>query len=257
MFQELLLCKKTVKGEEAVAQISNLPQRRPWTFAHGFYAYMGGFALVAPGSYPGIFPEDQMMLNLQCFRFVLLHGTQSQPEDLARGPDGCEEPSSGQFHSSLCRMLDISEDAVKERSKADGLAKALVCLQALWFIIQCFIRLSQKLSITLLELNTLAHSICALLVYIFWWHKPLDVGQTESLPISDATGIHIWACLNQSNLYKYQDQSSQFSISKGLEYVRNRLYGPPWQMFDVPGTLKPRAETRPGVTRYVPSKFLM
>ena len=32
-----------------------------------------------------------------------------------------------------------------------------------------------RLPVTALELNTLAHSICALLVYSLWWDKPLDI----------------------------------------------------------------------------------
>ena len=28
-----------------------------------------------------------------------------------------------------------------------------------------------------MKLNTLSHSVCALLIYAFWWNKPLDVEQ--------------------------------------------------------------------------------
>ena len=29
----------------------------------------------------------------------------------------------------------------------------------------------------MLQLNTLGHSVCALIIYLFWWKKPLDVEQ--------------------------------------------------------------------------------
>ena len=29
--------------------------------------------------------------------------------------------------------------------------------------------------LSLLELNTLGHALCALLIYMLWWEKPLDV----------------------------------------------------------------------------------
>lgn len=42
----------------------------------------------------------------------------------------------------------------------------------------------EKLPISLLELNTLGHAICTLLIYCLWWKKPLDIGQAEAIPVS-------------------------------------------------------------------------
>ena len=68
-----------------------------------------------------------------------------------------------------------SADAIRDKSKADGLAKIIVCVQAVWFCVHFFARLKQGLTITLIELNTFAHAICALLIYLLWWEKPLDI----------------------------------------------------------------------------------
>ena len=35
---------------------------------------------------------------------------------------------------------DLSEEDIKSKSKANSLAKGLICLQALWFIAQCLTR---------------------------------------------------------------------------------------------------------------------
>lgn len=35
---------------------------------------------------------------------------------------------------------DLSKEDIQSKSKANGLAKALVCIQALWFIAQCLTR---------------------------------------------------------------------------------------------------------------------
>ena len=70
---------------------------------------------------------------------------------------------------------DISKEQIHDKSKASGLAKALVCMQASWFCIQCLARLANDMAISLLELNTFAHAMCTLLIYLLWWHKPLDV----------------------------------------------------------------------------------
>lgn len=80
-------------------------------------------------------------------------------------------------------LPNLSEDEIADKSKANGLAKTIVCIQALWFGVQCFTRWSQALTISLLELNTLGHTYSALAMYLLWWYKPLDV--SESTVIDD------------------------------------------------------------------------
>jgi hypothetical protein len=70
---------------------------------------------------------------------------------------------------------DISREYIEDKSKSDWLAKGLTCWQAGYFCIQYTFRLSQQLSITLLELTVFAHAICALLLFLVWWDKPRDV----------------------------------------------------------------------------------
>lgn len=60
---------------------------------------------------------------------------------------------------------DISPGHITDKSKANGFAKFLVCIQAGWFGLQVISRLGQGLAVTLLELNVLGHVMCALLIY--------------------------------------------------------------------------------------------
>ena len=69
----------------------------------------------------------------------------------------------------------ISEPEIEARSKADGIAKLIVCFQASWFVVQCGARLVAGLPITLIEVHTLAHIVCALMMYIIWFEKPYGV----------------------------------------------------------------------------------
>ncbi|KAI2619668.1 hypothetical protein GGR54DRAFT_123665 [Hypoxylon sp. NC1633] len=163
-----------------------------WTMTQGFYAQMGGFVLDTTGD----------------------HLDQSIREDLRNSLPGARTTLSVHYFCNLMRYefttkdwiiadaLKISRQDISDKSKASGLAKTLVCFQALWFCIQCFARVSQNLPITLLELNSFAHSACALLVYILWWEKPLDVEQSTSLPVSDMQTIRIWARMNESRCFK-------------------------------------------------------
>ena len=96
-------------------------------------------------------------------------------------------------------VTNLSEQDIMDKSKADGLAKTLVCVQALWFCAQCISRVAQRLPITLLELNAFAHSLCALLVYLLWWHKPLAIERATSLQIRNPDWIQLWAKLRYTN----------------------------------------------------------
>ena len=68
-----------------------------------------------------------------------------------------------------------SEDEIKDRSKGDGVTKALVVFQTTWFLLQCAARGSRGLAITELELATAAFAVLNIITYAIWWNKPLDV----------------------------------------------------------------------------------
>jgi hypothetical protein len=70
---------------------------------------------------------------------------------------------------------DISRESIQDKSKSDRLAKLLTCWQAGYFCLQCVFRLSQQLSVTLLELNVFAHALCAFALFALWSDKPRDV----------------------------------------------------------------------------------
>lgn len=64
---------------------------------------------------------------------------------------------------------------IVDKSKASGLTKTITCVQAFWFCASCIARLHDHKAISLLELNTFGHCICAFIIHVFWWHKPYDV----------------------------------------------------------------------------------
>lgn len=95
------------------------------------------------------------------------------------------------LHSSLSRLtispkgiyflarhghfLRIPESTIEDKSKADVLAKLLVCLQVTWLLIQTVGRKIAGYPITLLEVHTLVHVACAIAMYGLWFQKPLDI----------------------------------------------------------------------------------
>ena len=77
---------------------------------------------------------------------------------------------------AACGLLpEVPERLIEDKSKADTFAKLYVCVQAGWFVIQSMARLIQHLPLTLLEIHTLAHIVCAFSMYFLWMQKPYNV----------------------------------------------------------------------------------
>ena len=66
----------------------------------------------------------------------------------------------------------FSKDDIMDKSKTDEIGKLLACMQALWMVTQVVGRLILNLPVTLLEVTTIGHGLCAIILYLLWWHKP-------------------------------------------------------------------------------------
>jgi hypothetical protein len=96
---------------------------------HAFYAVMGGFVFDVT-DYPEPFlQEGYRRMTLSAKGFI----------DLAE-----KAPKL---------IPNIPESRILDKSKANGIAKAIVCIQASWFCAQCITRLAQGLPISLLEVR--------------------------------------------------------------------------------------------------------
>jgi hypothetical protein len=71
-------------------------------------------------------------------------------------------------------ILPTTEE-IRDRSKGDGLSKALAVGQTGWFVAQCISRWAAGLATTEIELVTLAFAALNVIIYFLWWNKPLDV----------------------------------------------------------------------------------
>ncbi|GKT54454.1 hypothetical protein ColTof4_13753 [Colletotrichum tofieldiae] len=121
--------------------------RQTWDMTQCFYAVMGGFVVDLP---PAADEEDAV-------------------KRVTVTPEGIR------LLSFIGKLPDIHESQIQDKSKADWMAKSLVCVQAGWMVAQVIGRLIKKLPVSLLEINTCGHVACAVLLYLLWWSKPLDV----------------------------------------------------------------------------------
>ena len=66
--------------------------------------------------------------------------------------------------------FEIDLDQIADRSKLGAFGKILVCFQVSWMFLQCIDRGAAGYPLTLLEIHTMTHVVCAVLIYVFWWH---------------------------------------------------------------------------------------
>ena len=86
-------------------------------------------------------------------------------------------------------LPEIDRGRVRAKSKADWLAKALAIFQTMWMVIQTIARRASGLP--LLELSTLAHVLCTVIMYGAWWKKPQYVSDPIEVPIEPSVAAII------------------------------------------------------------------
>lgn len=130
----------------------------PWTRTHSFYANMGGFVFDLVED----FPAERDTFTAKHSRLTVT------PRGMAL--------------LARCGFLPkISKEDILDKSKSDNLSKVISVAQALWMLAQIVGRLIAHLPITLLEVNTLAHIMCAMIIYILWWDKPKLINEPTKL----------------------------------------------------------------------------
>lgn len=98
-------------GQDVTGVTAAVQRRFPWTQVHSHYALMGGYVFDTNGSPASFFPDGRTRLTLT-------------PEALLK---------IAEFEPNL--LPDLSKGNIQDKSKADGLAKTIVCAQALWYVV--------------------------------------------------------------------------------------------------------------------------
>ncbi|KAF3920471.1 hypothetical protein ABW20_dc0106334 [Dactylellina cionopaga] len=148
--------QKDAKHREQMLDMANPPREPTWSMMQCFFATMGGIAVQTRAStFNG---SPRITLSAEGVRLLSFLNLLPQTDD-------CE---------------------IRDKSKGDWLAKSLVCFQAFYIIVQAISRLAAHMPISLLEVNTIGHVICALTLYLLWWNKPLELDHPQIIPYEQA-----------------------------------------------------------------------
>ena len=123
-----------------------------WGLAHGYFVAMGGIKFKYDDN-EAVFPTLVEIIKL----------------------------AEGNMMLPTASFLNTKIQALQ---KSDKLAKALVCLQVSWLIVQAIARRIEKLPVTLLELNTIAQVWVTLVIYGLWWFKPQGIEEVVEIDFS-------------------------------------------------------------------------
>ena len=121
-----------------------------WTMRHAFFANMGG-------------------LRLEDGTFVYSGRRLVELGDFERG-----------FPMDQLDFETLEDDII-DKSKADILTKLIAVCQIIRFFVGTLVRKLQKLSVSPIEYITCAYVLCALVIYLVWFHKAYDVQESIRL----------------------------------------------------------------------------
>lgn len=145
---------KILRDLESAETAEKTKSPKPVSLTYGFFAVMGGFAV------------DVSDIHDHLARATLTH-------------------AGILFLAEKGHFFDVSDDDIRDKSKADYLAKGLVIVQVAYIFLQCVSRKAVGLPLTPLEVHTLVHAGCAVFMYALWFYKPFDVRAPMVVPSED------------------------------------------------------------------------
>lgn len=164
-----------------------------WDLTLAYYAVMGGFVIKVDEDADTELEKINFEENSDAIERIQGQEHKNEPPHsgrLARAPEFNFEKRCTLTPRGILRLAELGKlpksytsKTVKDKSKASFLAKFLVCFQAVWIIIQVGGRYIADLPVTLLELYTVLHTMCAVAMYIIWIDKPFDVNQPTFVSI--------------------------------------------------------------------------
>ncbi|KAM3436192.1 hypothetical protein MY4824_004497 [Beauveria thailandica] len=148
------LCGTTRLDHDAPASaVEHLPRPQPheWTLRHCYFANMGG-----------LYYRDEQL---------------DDPDEVGRNRVIRFPLTAFQYaeHREALNAPDLTEDAIKDKSKQDTFARIVAVFQISYLVLSIGVRRHRGLPYTQLEVVTLGFAVCGIVTYLFYWYKPQNV----------------------------------------------------------------------------------
>ncbi|KAK4185655.1 hypothetical protein QBC35DRAFT_414418 [Podospora australis] len=155
--------------------------KHPWTMTHSFWATMGGIAIDT---------TDELFIPRSHSHIQKLHLTPYGSSWLLQHEPGI--------------FPDIPAASINAKSSGSRIIKFLAGIQALRFCASCVGRLVQKLPLSQLEIMTVVHIFCTVMIWVFWRHKPFAPDRPTLItdPRIYPLGAFAWMASKTSALLK-------------------------------------------------------
>lgn len=114
---------------------------------------------------------DDCEIDLEYCFFVVMGGVELRnvhPDLQSQRPFLSVSPEMMLWSAKLDRPMLVEPKRIQDKSKADLVQKCLVLFQATWMAVQCITRRALGLPLTILEVHTMVHVLCAAVMYAFW-----------------------------------------------------------------------------------------
>jgi hypothetical protein len=160
-----------------------VPSPMQWSLMHSYLGNMGGIKVQVIGK-----------SNMPSWEII----TSFQLANCCAGSD----------HDPLAEF-ELTEAEILDKSKADGLLKALAVLQVTWTLISIVNRWIEKLPVTQLEVVTAAFAMFAIATYAACWFKPKDI----TIPFRINKPVD-WDSLPQHCLFRQGRRGGQSFIDR-------------------------------------------
>ncbi|KAF4784190.1 hypothetical protein HER10_EVM0005233 [Colletotrichum scovillei] len=112
-------------------------------------------------------------------------------------------------------FIEVDTASLEDRSKATLLQKFLVSTQVIWMAIQCIVKKRLGLPIALLEIHVMVHVVFALLLYGFWFYKPLDIEWTQTITVESEEIKNALAFMIQCQFCHLQNETAILYPDRG------------------------------------------
>ncbi|KAA8895953.1 hypothetical protein FN846DRAFT_967233 [Sphaerosporella brunnea] len=181
-----------------------------YNLATGFYIVMGGFVTKCH------LTDGKVVPHIDGKQFHTL-----SPEDVK------DMAREGHF-------LWVETSTLQDKSKANILAKGLVCFQVFWMLVDGVARKVSGYPLAILEVHVFVHVLCALTMYGLWFKKPMDIqdptvlNQQETAKLRTVMGDYGRKLLKKaSNLGSFSEEAdtSTMYLTLGILVVLCAAYG--------------------------------